>query len=148
MAKAEVVWVAEQTYIGIDSTGHSLVISKPGEGSVGVKPSDLLLVAVAACANVDVVEIIKKRRATLHKLIVRVSGEQAPEPPWAFRTIHLHFEIEANNLDAPQAERAIDLALNKYCSVRSSLSPDVAVSFECTVRTPESAGELPRIASD
>jgi putative redox protein len=137
MAKAEVIWLNEQTYIGVDSTGHSLVISKPGENSIGVKPSDLLLIAVAACANVDVVEIIKKRRATLGKLVVRVSGEQATEAPWAFQKIHLHFEVEAAGIDGSQLERAIDLSLNKYCSVRSSLSPDVAVTFDCELKIVE-----------
>ncbi len=136
MAKAEVIWLNEQTYIGVDSTGHSLVASKPGEDSIGVKPSDLLLIAVATCANVDVVEIIRKRRADLRKLIVRVSGEQAAEAPWAFQKIHLRFEIEAAGIDEAQVERAIDLALNKYCSVRSSLSPDVAVTFEHTLNAP------------
>ncbi len=135
MAKAEVIWLNEQTYIGVDSTGHSLVISKPGEGSIGVKPSDLLLIAVAACANVDVVEIIKKRRADLRRLVVHVSGEQTAEAPWTFQKIHLHFEIEAAGIDSAQVERAIDLALNKYCSVRSSLSPDVAVTFDCELRS-------------
>lgn len=135
MAKAEVIWLNEQTYIGADSTGHSLVISKPGEDSIGVKPSDLLLIAVAACTNVDVVEIIKKRRATLNKLVVRVSGEQAAEAPWTFQKIHLSFEIEAVGIDSLQLERAIELSLNKYCSVRSSLSPDVAVTFDCKLHT-------------
>lgn len=134
MAKAEVIWQNEQTYIGVDSTNHSLVISKPGEHSIGVKPSDLLLIAVAACASVDVVEILKKRRATLRKMAIRVSGEQAAEAPWAFQKIHLRFEVEAAGIDGPQLERAIDLSLNKYCSVRSSLSPDVAVTFDYELR--------------
>ncbi|MGQ9905034.1 MAG: OsmC family protein [Anaerolineae bacterium] len=135
MANAEVIWLNEQTYIGVDSTGHSLVISKPGEDSIGVKPSDLLLIAVAACTNVDVVEIVKKRRATLNKLVVRVSGEQAAEPPWTFQKIHLSFEVDAAGIDSLQLERAIELSLNKYCSVRSSLSPDVAITFDCKLQT-------------
>lgn len=134
MAKAEVTWLSDQTYIGTDSTNHSIVMSKPGETSIGVKPSDLLLVAVAACANVDVVEIVKKRRAVLQKLTVRVTAEQAAEAPWSFQKIHLHYDVSAKGIDQDQLMRAIDLSLNKYCSVRSSLAPAVEVTFDCELR--------------
>jgi putative redox protein len=133
MAQAHVTWVEEQTYIGIDSTHHSVVLSRPGEHSIGIKPSDLLLIAVAACANVDIVEIVKKRRATLSKMAVTVTGEQAAEAPWTFQKIHLHYEVSATGIDQDQLSRAIDLSLNKYCSVRSSLSPDVQVTFDCAL---------------
>lgn len=130
-AKAQVTWLPEQIYIGVDSTQHSVVLSKPGDNSIGMKPSELLLVAVAACANVDIVEIVKKRRATLNKLVVTVTGEQAAEAPWAFQKIHLHYTARAQGIDQDQFERAIELALNKYCSVRSSLAPSVSVTFDC-----------------
>jgi putative redox protein len=110
-----------------------VVLSKPGEASIGIKPSDLLLIAVAACANVDIVEIVKKRRATLSKMTVTVTGEQAAEAPWSFQKIHLHYEVTAAGIDQDQLMRAIDLSLNKYCSVRSSLSPDVQVTFDCAL---------------
>ncbi len=133
MAQAQVIWVEEQTYIGVDSTHHSVVLSKPGEASIGIKPSDLLLIAVAACANVDIVEIVKKRRATLSRMTVTVTGEQAAEAPWTFRKIHLHYQVHAEGIDQDQLSRAIDLSLNKYCSVRSSLAPDVQVTFDCAL---------------
>ncbi|HBY99238.1 MAG TPA: osmotically inducible protein OsmC [Chloroflexi bacterium] len=136
MSNIELTWLHNHRYLGVDSTRHSVVISPPGD--VGVKPSDLLLIGLAACTAYDVVEIIQKRRARLDRLTVRVAGEQASEAPWAYRGIHLHFEVIAADLSRVQLERAVDLALNKYCSVRASLSPDIEISFEVELQVPES----------
>lgn len=128
MAQIELTWIAEQRFLGVDSTGHSVVLSAPDD--IGVKPAETLLIALAACAAYDVVAIIAKQRAQLESLTVSVTAEQNPAPPRAFRSIHLHFRVGARNLRQEQLQRAIDLSLNKYCSVRASLSPEIAVTFE------------------
>ena len=56
MGTATIKWIEGKQFVGIDSTRHSVVLSTPDEG-VGIKPSDLLLIAVASCTAVDVVEI-------------------------------------------------------------------------------------------
>ncbi|HNP72448.1 MAG TPA: OsmC family protein [Kouleothrix sp.] len=126
MAQIELTWVEKQRFLGVDSAGHSVVLSPPTD--VGVKPSETLLIALAACAAHDVVEILHKQRAGLKQLKVVVSGEQAADPPWPYRRIHLLFQATAAS-SLERIERAIDLSLNKYCSVRASLSPDVVVTF-------------------
>jgi len=61
MGTATVKWIGGKQFVGIDSTKHSVVLSTPDEG-VGIKPSELLLIAVASCTAVDVVEILEKKR--------------------------------------------------------------------------------------
>ena len=135
MSQIELKWLHKHRYLGVDSTGHSVVLSPPGD--VGVKPSDLLLIGLAGCAAYDIVEILLKRRARLDGLTVRVSGEQAREAPWAYQRIHLDFEVTAAGISAEQLERAADLALNKYCSVRASLSPAIEVTSSIELCVPE-----------
>ncbi len=77
MAQIELTWVEQQRFLGVDSAGHSILLSPPTD--VGVKPSEALLIALAACAAHDVVEILHKQRAGLTQLNVLVTGEQAPE---------------------------------------------------------------------
>jgi len=127
MAQIELTWIDQHRFLGVDSTGHGVVLSSPND--VGVKPSDTLLIALAACVAYDVVSILHKQRGRLARLAARVSGEQAAEAPWAYQRIHLRFEVLAG-VQRAQLDRAIDLALNKYCSVRASLSPDIAVTWE------------------
>ncbi len=132
MSQIEVTWVNEHRYLAVDSTNHTVVLSPPND--IGIKPSDGLLIALAACAAHDIVEIIKKQRAHLARLVIAVEGEQAPQPPWAYQRIHLRVQVTAQNLRHEQLERAVDLALNKYCSVRASLSPDIALTFEVNLQ--------------
>src|SRR5512139_2576693 len=97
MGTATVKWISRKQFIGIDSTQHSVVLSTADEG-IGVKPSDLLLIAVAACTAVDVVEILTKKRMPLTYLEITTSGEQDPNPPWTFRKIHMQFRVSGKNL--------------------------------------------------
>ena len=127
MAHIDLTWIEQQRFLGADSAGHTITLSPPDD--IGVKPSETLLIALAACASHDVVAILNKQRAGLARLAVRVTAEQAPEPPWAYQRIDLRFQIQAEATTQARLERAIDLALNKYCSVRASLSPDVVVTF-------------------
>ncbi len=135
MPQIELTWIEKHRFLGIDSTNHTVVLS--GGNDIGVKPSEALLIALAGCAAYDVVDIIHKQRVVLSRLNVLVRGEQAPDPPRAYRSIHLHFIAHATGLRQEQLARNVDLALNKYCTVRASLSPDIVVTFEAEVM-PES----------
>ena len=86
-----------------------------------MKASDLLLVALAACTAVDVVEILTKKRIHLSNLEISANGEQDNDPPWTFRKIHLHYQVEGEGLTAKAVEQAIQLSEEKYCSVASTL---------------------------
>ena len=96
MGTAIVKWIGGKQFVGIDLTHHSVVLSTADEG-VGMKPSELLLVAVASCTAVDVVEILEKKRMPLTHLEINVSGEQDQDPPWTFRKIHIHYRIGGKN---------------------------------------------------
>jgi putative redox protein len=137
MPQIDLTWIDEQRFLGVDSSGHSMVLSPPND--VGVKPSETLLIALAACAAHDVVEILRKQRLPLQRLAVRVTATQAADPPWAYQQIHLRFQVQAPGVKARQLERAIDLALNTYCSVRASLAPTIAVTFDTEILEPGNA---------
>ncbi len=129
MGTATVKWIGGQQYIGINSTSHSVVLSTVAEG-VGIKPSDLLLIAIAACTAVDVVDILSKKRMPLTQLEIRSSGEQDADPPWTFRKIHLHFRIAGKSLTEKAVEQAIQLAEEKYCSIASTIRATTEISTE------------------
>jgi putative redox protein len=131
MGTTTVKWINGKQFIGIDSTQHSVVLSTPDEG-IGVKPSDLLLIAVAACCAVDVVEILVKKRMPLTHMEISTSGEQDPNPPWTFRQIHMHFEVAGKNLTEVAVAQAIALSEEKYCSVAATVraTAQITTDFE------------------
>ncbi len=131
MGTATVKWIQGKQFIGVDSTQHSVVLSTPDEG-IGIKPSDLLLIAVASCTAVDVVEILEKKRMALTYLEISSSGEQDQDPPWTFRKIHLHFKIGGKNLTEKAVAQAIQLSEEKYCSVAATVraTAQITTDFE------------------
>jgi len=90
---------------------------------------DGLLASLAACAGIDVAEILAKRRTPATSLRVEVVGERVTTTPKRLKHVTLNFHIAGDGIDRANAERAIDLAVNKYCSVRDSLRPDVPVEW-------------------
>lgn len=120
MAEGSIRWIGGKQFVGQDSTRHSVLLSTPDE-NVGMKPSELLLVSLASCTAVDVVEILQKKRFKLEKLEIKAEAEQDPNPPWAFRKIHLTYTIKADGLTDKDAEQAIELSESKYCSVAATI---------------------------
>ena len=138
MATISVRWVNERNFVGVDSTGHSVVLSGQKNG-IGVSPSQMLLVALAACSSVDVVEILEKKRKKLTLLEVTATGEQDPDPPWTYRKIHVKYRLGGKDLSAKAVEQAIRLSEEKYCSVAATVRGVAKISTEYEIVTAESA---------
>lgn len=120
MANALIKWAGNKTFIGVDSTNHSVVLSTKDD-NVGMKPSELLLVALGSCTAVDVVEILQKKRLDLKGLEISVEGEQHKDPPWPFQKVHIHYKLFGSNIKENDARQAIELSEQKYCSVASTI---------------------------
>jgi putative redox protein len=129
MGTVTVKWLDGKKFVGIDSTHHSVVISTADEG-IGVKPSELLLIAVASCSAVDVIEILTKKRMPLTYLEISTSGEQDPNPPWTFRKIHMHFRVDGMNLTDRAVAQAIELSEEKYCSVAATVRATAKITTD------------------
>lgn len=129
MANAIVKWIGGKSFVGIDSSNHSVVLSTKDDG-VGVKPSEMLLVALAACSSVDVVDILQKKRLTMTGLEVSAQGEQEPDPPWTYRKIHLHYKITGKDIAQKDAEQAIHLSQEKYCSVAATVKGKATITTD------------------
>ncbi len=122
MAEVSLRWVGEFNFVGVDSNRHSAVISGlPPDRSIGLKPAELLLLALGACTGYDVVNILTKKRQRLSGLEIIVSGEQDPEPPWAFRRIVVTYRVQGRGLDPKAVADAVRLSEEKYCSVAATI---------------------------
>lgn len=131
MANSSVRWITGKQFVGTDSTNHSVVLSTPAEG-IGMKPSELLLVALSSCTAVDVVEILEKKQITLTSLLIEASAEQDQNPPWTFRKIHLKYRVAGIGLTEKALEQAIHLSEEKYCSVAATVRgvAEITTSYE------------------
>jgi putative redox protein len=144
MGQIALKWTGDDShlFVGRDSRGSTVVAGMwpraEEEGWVdwrGAKASDLLVVSLCACSAYDVVDILKKQRLALTGLTVTADPTQAPEPPWAFTHIHLHYVATGRDLDPAKVERAIKLSQDKYCSVAATIRGVTEITFDFEVRS-------------
>lgn len=100
-----------------------------GDAKQGPSPVDTLLSSLATCAATDVVTILQKQRTPPTRLEIRVESTRVNAIPRRLASVVLHFRIEGQGIIQAKADRAVELAVTKYCSVRSSLSADIPVTW-------------------
>jgi putative redox protein len=96
-------------------------------------PVETLLNAIATCSAVDVVDIMNKRKTPVERMTIRVAAERRPEAPRRVRRLDIEFQIDGAGIERDHAERAINLSFERYCSVASSLSPDIVTEIRLTL---------------
>ena len=121
-------WRHDQAFEG-EAPGRPAVAIDAG-GPTGPGPMELLLLAVAGCTASDVVSILEKMRFPVRALTVEVAGERRAEHPKRYTSIVLTYRIAAPGAPEERVRHAIDLSLEKYCSVSHSLAPDIARRYE------------------
>lgn len=125
--RVHVVWNGEKRFdVGRASGGPTSRVDASGETGPG--PVDWLLGALATCTSIDIVEILAKRKTPVNALTVDVIGERANGIPARVVKVQLVYKI-VGDVDRVHAERAIDLSVTKYCSVRDSLDPNMPIEW-------------------
>ena len=124
----------DKEYFTLNEAGNRVEIDMyPKEEKQAMSPMELLLSGVIACAAVDIVSMIKKKRKTVNDLKGNVGGNRADTFPKKFTEIHIHYDIYSPDLTEDEAGKVIDLAVEKYCSVAATLDPAVQVTHGFSV---------------
>lgn len=119
----------DEVYVAKNEAGHSVMIDMRADGEkMHQSPVELLLSSLSACAAVDLVTILKKRKKTIARLTVETKGVRHEQPPRYFTAIHINFVIESPDATLEEAQKAAHLSIEKYCSVASSLKSTVTWS--------------------
>lgn len=117
-------------FVGKTPDGMQVMIDGEETAKTGMNPMELLLNAVGACAAFDVVTMINKRRLDLVSYRIELEGDRADGVPAYYTSIRARHVIDAPGLSAKMAERFVGLATDKYCSVASSLNPEMSITYE------------------
>lgn len=131
-------WVKNWQFVATDTDGHSVVMDSPALGAnSGMKPVELMLVALAGCTGMDVISILKKKRQRVVDFEVTVSGERRSEHPKAWTKMHIEFVVWGHDIDPAAVERAIELSETKYCSVTATLLGNVEITHSTIIEEVE-----------
>lgn len=129
--RATLEWERATVFRGGTEGGPQVVID--GDNATAPGPMLSLLLAAGSCSGADVVLILEKMRVELRKLRIEVSGTRREDHPRRYTAIRLEYHLAGEGLDEAKARRAIELSLEKYCSVVASLAPDIDVSYGLTL---------------
>lgn len=107
-----------------DAEGHRVLmdssVANGGKGH-GVRPMQMLLMGLGGCTAIDVVMILNKQRQHLDdfRIVIDADREQGKEPAlWS--DVRIRFLLKGD-VDPGKAQRAVELSMNKYCSVAETL---------------------------
>ena len=122
---------------GVNESGN--VIRIDGSEAVGgvaggMRPTEALLVSLAACSSIDVVVFLKKMRQELKDISVEVTGERAEDQvPKVFTKIHLHFLLWGNIAES-KAAKAVGLSVEKYCTIAKMIEQVATISYDFKIK--------------
>lgn len=99
----------------------------------GISPMQLLLAGIGGCSTIDIVGILEKQRQPLEDISVEVDGDRQKTGTYSeFKTIHLEYTLKGD-LDPQKVERAINLSIDKYCSVSKALEKTSKITHSFTI---------------
>jgi putative redox protein len=107
---------------------------KIGGHNEGVSPMQSMLMAMGGCSAIDVVLILKKQKQEITDFTISIDGEREQgKEPSLWKTIHAHFKLKGK-VEKEKAQRAVELSVEKYCSVAATLrAAGAAITYEVTV---------------
>jgi putative redox protein len=120
MLEARVTLIGGMKFQGESASGHSLTMDAAkefGGESAGIRPMEMLLVALGGCTGMDVISILRKKRQDVTGYDILLRGERAEEHPRVFTSIDIEHVVRGRGIDPVAVERAIELSTDKYCSV-------------------------------
>jgi putative redox protein len=127
-------------FVGRTGSGHQLVLDD-GKSDSGMRPAELIPLALAGCTAMDVISILRKKRQDVRRYVVESSGTQRDEHPNEFLRIDVVHVVEGEGLDPEAVRRAIELSAIKYCSVGATLASGVTEIHHSYVVRDETGAE-------
>ncbi len=116
-------WDGYEGYIGRNKAGSQVLMGKGKDGQPGVSPMEILLIGLAGCTMMDIVDILRKKRQMPVDFKVKVRGRQRTEIyPMFYTEFELEYLLWGEDIRPKDLEQAIQLSEEKYCSVGGTLT--------------------------
>lgn len=93
----------------------------------GYMPLEVFLISLAACTSGTILPLLKTMRKTVGGFEMKIEGTRREEHPTSFSRIIMDMEIQSNDLEPVDLEKALKLAEEKYCPVWAMIKNNVTV---------------------
>jgi putative redox protein len=122
--------------VGSNEAGNTLTMDtspEHGGSGEGVGPMQMVAMALAGCSAIDIIEILRKARQNLEGFEAEVDAQRAEgQTPAVFTRLHVTYHL-TGDLDPGKVQRAIELSIDKYCSVAHMLRKTATISYAFSI---------------
>ncbi len=111
--------------------GHTLTIdaeSQFGGADAGPRPKTLVLSALAGCAAMDVISILRKMRQEPTHLDVKAEADLTGDHPKVYRGLQVTVTVNGD-VDPRKLWRAVSLSRDTYCGVAAMLRAHEPIGY-------------------
>jgi putative redox protein len=120
-------------------SGHHVILDAAehnGGQDTGPRPMEMLLVALASCAGMDIITILRKKRQEITGYELRVHGMRAEDHPKVFVDITVEHFFTGHNIRPEAVQRAIELTEERYCGASAMLSNTATIKNTFSIIEP------------
>lgn len=124
-------WEGEMRFVATSEEGDSVTMDADPEGGgqgQGFRPIKLLMAALGGCTGMEIVWILRRQRQEATGLEMNITGTRRKQDPRYYERIQVEYVVRGRKLRESAVKRAIELAEQKYCSVRGILRPEVKMT--------------------
>ena len=109
-----------------------------GGSEAASRPMEVLLMALGGCTAMDVISILKKKRAPVEDFEIEIDAERAKEHPKVYTKIHIKYVVHGLGVKPQDVERAVELSEGTYCAITAMLGKTAEMSSSYEIRDPTS----------
>ncbi len=81
----------------------------------------------------DVVSILKKMRADLESITIKINSQRASEHPKIFTKINIQYDFVGRDIKEENVKKAVELSQEKYCSVSAMLKEKAEITYKWNI---------------
>jgi putative redox protein len=105
-----------------------------GGENKGPRPMELLIMGLGGCSGIDVLSILRKQKINPTFFKIKLHAEREKDAvPSLFTEVEVEF-IFNKEVDPSKAERAVQLSMDKYCSVAKTLEKTAKITYKISLQ--------------
>ncbi len=118
--KAYVKQINGISFVGKTDSNHWVTMDGPEDflgSNAGIRPKELMLLALGGCTGSDVVAILQKKRIDVRSFEINITAEMTDDHPKVYTSMNIEYVFKGKGIKEADVERAIELSQTKYCGV-------------------------------
>lgn len=138
--KAYVKQINGISFVGKTDSNHWITMDGPedfGGSNAGIRPKELMLLALGGCTGSDVVSILQKKRIDVRSFEINITAEMTDDHPKVYSSMNIEYVFKGKGIKDSDVERAIELSQTKYCGVTKMYEKAMEITHSFIIHNEE-----------